>query len=128
MSWWGSWCAESPVPTEKTQLPFLPALRKRLDANMNENDLKYFLESRMNASDLLIDEKFKRTQVALELQAKENERRFNALDNNVEKIMSNHIPHLQAEIDRLKTNIAYYVGALAAVGFLLQLVIAFLRK
>lgn len=57
------------------------------------------------------------------LLGKIEERVFN-LANEVEKIMSNHLPHIQARLDSVEKKLAYYAGgivvATAIVQFLLN--------
>lgn len=41
------------------------------------------------------------------------------IDENVIKIMDNHIPHLHDEIDAMKMKMAYYAGGVAVVTWII---------
>lgn len=45
----------------------------------------------------------------------------------VDKIIDNHLPHLQADVDKIRLQMAYYIGGFAALGFILQIVLKFVK-
>ena len=49
------------------------------------------------------------------------------ISDDVTEIKTNHIPHLHERLDTIELKMAYYVGGLAAVGFILQIVLKWLK-
>lgn len=50
------------------------------------------------------------------------------IDENVEKILSNHLPHIQGEIDSIRVQMAYYAGGIATVTVIASYIINMITK
>jgi tetrahydromethanopterin S-methyltransferase subunit G len=48
------------------------------------------------------------------------ETRVDNIDENVEKILNNHLPHIQAGINKINIRLAYYGGGIVIIGWLLN--------
>ena len=55
------------------------------------------------------------------------ETKVDALHNNVDRILNNHLPHLQEDIKGVQLRIAYWVGGTTAILAALQLIIKYLK-
>ena len=45
----------------------------------------------------------------------------------VTEIKNNHLPHLHERLDSIELKMAYYVGGMAAVGFILQVILSLVK-
>lgn len=50
------------------------------------------------------------------------------LQNSVDRILNNHLPHLQDKLDKIETKIAYYSGGLAVLTIVVPIIINLLFK
>ena len=49
------------------------------------------------------------------------------LDINVTRILENHLPHIQAEIEAIRLKIAYWTGASAVLGVIVQILLKYIK-
>ena len=55
------------------------------------------------------------------------ETKMDNIERMLDKLMNNHLVHLQDKVEQLETKMAYYVGGLAALVFIGDVVLRFLR-
>jgi hypothetical protein len=54
-------------------------------------------------------------------------KQMDKMDEKIEKIMSNHLPHLQDGMNRIENKLAYYAGGFAVLFTIVEIVIKILK-
>lgn len=50
------------------------------------------------------------------------EKQMEKLDDKIEKIMTNHLPHIQEGVERIEKQFAYYAGGGAAILLVIEVI------
>ena len=58
--------------------------------------------------------------------AKQLDERFKGIEERIESIENNHLPHLQSRLDSIEKKMAYYAGGITVAGFVVQWIIKML--